>query len=434
MTDNSAPADQVQLHTEHCLLRPFRQADRERLAEIANDRRISRNLTDAFPYPYTLSDADDWIAETGRHDPPRHFAIEVDGVLAGGIGADPQTGEKRHVVAVGYWLAPSHWGRGYATEALAAMVEYVFVTFPGVQRLEASVYGWNPASGRVMEKCGFRKEATFRKRVIKDDEVTDEHIYRLLRQEVGQSPVFDTSPHDGVTGIDETPLYETFAEEYENHAAESPYNAYYDRPAVLELLGDVDGSRVLDVGCGPGFYAEELVARGADVVGFDASPKMVDLAGRRVGDGAEFRVHDLSQPLDWLEDETFDAAVAALVIHYVDNRREAFSEIYRVLKPGGHAVVSTHHPTLDWLRTGGSYFAEGIIEERWSRGWEMRYWRMPLSVVANEMTGAGFLIERLVEPTAVPELGEVDPEHFEELTTEPHFICFRLVKPEGEVR
>lgn len=91
-------------------------------------------------------------------------------------------------------------------------------------------------------------------------------------------------------------------------------------------------------------------------------------------------------------------------------------------------VVSTHHPTLDWLRTGGSYFAEGIIEERWSRGWDMRYWRMPLAVTADEMTDAGFLIERIVEPTAVPELAELDPAEYQKLTTEPRFICFRLVK------
>lgn len=63
--------------------------------------------------------------------------------------------------------------------------------------------------------------------------------------------------------------YDAFAAEFEAHARDSPYNAYYDRPAVLKLLGDVRGRRVLDAGCGPGFYAEELVRRGADVVAFD---------------------------------------------------------------------------------------------------------------------------------------------------------------------
>jgi SAM-dependent methyltransferase len=56
--------------------------------------------------------------------------------------------------------------------------------------------------------------------------------------------------------------YDVFADEYEDHAATAPYNALYDRPATLRLLGDVGGQRVLDAACGPGFYLEELRARG----------------------------------------------------------------------------------------------------------------------------------------------------------------------------
>jgi ribosomal-protein-alanine N-acetyltransferase len=54
----------MQLKTERCLLRPFTNDDRDRLAAIANDRRISKNLTDQFPYPYTTEDADEWIELT----------------------------------------------------------------------------------------------------------------------------------------------------------------------------------------------------------------------------------------------------------------------------------------------------------------------------------------------------------------------------------
>lgn len=173
----------MELRTERCLLRPFTLEDRFRLAEIANDRRISRNLTDAFAYPYRLDDADTWIDEIRRHDPRRHFAIEVGGKLIGGIGTEPKTGEKGHVASVGYWLESGHWGRGLATEALTAIVEYTFETFPRIRRLEASVYGWNSASGRVLEECGFRREATLRAAVRKDGEVTDELIYSLMRQD-----------------------------------------------------------------------------------------------------------------------------------------------------------------------------------------------------------------------------------------------------------
>jgi SAM-dependent methyltransferase len=226
------------------------------------------------------------------------------------------------------------------------------------------------------------------------------------------------------------PLFDHFAKEYELHASDGAYNALYDRPAVLELLGDVRGQRVLDAGCGPGLYAEELVARGAEVVGFDQSPEMVRLARRRVGDRLHVRVHDLESPLDWLDDRSFDAALAALVIHHVDDRTGALRELHRVLRPGGRLVVSTHHPTSDWLRLGGSYFAVEPIEEDWHEGrWHVRYWRAPLQRTWEEFTDAGFLIDRLIEPLPQPEMADRFPEDHARLRREPAFIAFRLLKP-----
>lgn len=83
--------------------------------------------------------------------------------------------------------------------------------------------------------------------------------------------------------------YDQMGDGYRQHAQDGPYNAHYDRPAVLAALGPVAGRRVLDAGCGPGLYAAALLAAGAEVVGFDASPAMVDLARRRVGPRAHRR-------------------------------------------------------------------------------------------------------------------------------------------------
>jgi 2-polyprenyl-3-methyl-5-hydroxy-6-metoxy-1,4-benzoquinol methylase len=91
------------------------------------------------------------------------------------------------------------------------------------------------------------------------------------------------------------PQYEKFADEFLEHAADGFYNAYIDRPACLDLLGDVAGKHVLDAACGPGLYAAELVARGARVTGFDQSTRMISLCRDRVPTG-EFRVHDLAEP------------------------------------------------------------------------------------------------------------------------------------------
>jgi ubiquinone/menaquinone biosynthesis C-methylase UbiE len=227
----------------------------------------------------------------------------------------------------------------------------------------------------------------------------------------------------------EGPMFDAFAEDYLEHARDSAYNAHYDRPAVMAMVGAVGGLRVLDVGCGPGLYAGEFVARGARfVLGIDASAEMVRLASERVRGPVEFRRHDLAEPLDWLDDGAFDLAVMALVLHHVEDRRSALLEIARVLRPGGRLVVSTHHPTSDWLRQGGSYFTVARVTERWSRGWLVSYWRQPLEATCAEFTDAGFLIEALREPTPSQAFRQRDPDAAERLSVEPGFIVFGLVK------
>lgn len=224
-------------------------------------------------------------------------------------------------------------------------------------------------------------------------------------------------------------MYEPFAAAYAEHAERSPYNAYYDRPAVLKLLGNVRGKRVLDAACGPGLYAAELLDRGADVVAFDASPTMIDLAIDRVGSQADLRVHDLAAPLRWLEDATFDLIVVALAINYVDERVAALRELRRVLKTSGALVLSTTHPTSDWVRLGGSYFSVERVQESLRRAcdWPVRAWRRPLTAICDDFHAAGFLIERLLEPRPAAEMAKLYPEEFEQLEGAPAFIAFRLV-------
>lgn len=222
------------------------------------------------------------------------------------------------------------------------------------------------------------------------------------------------------------PQYDEFADAFLEHAEAGLFNAYYDRPACLQLLGDVAGQRVLDAACGPGLYAEALAARGAEVIGFDQSPRMVELAGRRVP-RATFRVHDLADPLRWLADASVDAVLLALAIEYVDDRVAALSELRRVLRPGGALVMSRQHPTADWLYHGGSYFDARVIEETWSRGWRVRYWLSPLQQTCDELADAGFLIERVREPRPIRTAADIDREEYDRLCREPGFIVFRAV-------
>lgn len=226
--------------------------------------------------------------------------------------------------------------------------------------------------------------------------------------------------------IGQVPQYDVFADGYLEHAAHGIYNAHYDRPACLDLLGEVRGKRILDVACGPGLYAEELVKRGAEVVGFDQSPRMIELCRQRVPQG-EFRVHDLASPLDWLTDDSFDLVLFALAYEYVDDRIAALKELRRVLKSSGALVLSRQHPTSDWLANGGSYFETRVIEETWSKGWHLRYWLSPLQRTCDEFNRAGFLIEKLIEPQPTNEAANIDADTYERLQMAPGFIAFRLV-------
>lgn len=235
--------------------------------------------------------------------------------------------------------------------------------------------------------------------------------------------------HPDITSI--SSIYNAIARDFELHATGSVYNAYYDRPAVLSLLPDVQGKRVLDIGCGPGLYAAWLIEHGAQVVGFDISEEMVERARQRVGERGRFYQHDISQPLSFAADASFDVAVAPLMIHHVTARVTALREVARVLTAEGCLIVSTSHPFADWMRHGGSYFATELVQDAWKRSsqtFQMPFWRVSLTTLCDEFSQAGFFIDRLLEPQPMPKAAEIDPETYRQLMEQPSFIAFRLRK------
>jgi SAM-dependent methyltransferase len=196
---------------------------------------------------------------------------------------------------------------------------------------------------------------------------------------------------------------------------------------VLDLAGDVRGLRVLDLGCGAGHLAAELVDRGAQVVGVDGSARLLRHAGTRLGDGVELHRHDLEEPLRFAGDASFDGVVAALALHHLDARAQLLAEVVRVLRPGGWFVVSTHHPTADRRRVGGSYLAHERAALPLASGrFAVPAWRMPLQDLLGELTAPGLVLDRLVEPRPRPELAATEPETYERLCSEPAFIALRL--------
>ncbi len=227
--------------------------------------------------------------------------------------------------------------------------------------------------------------------------------------------------------------YDILAEAYAERINTKPHNAYYERPATLSLLPEVQGQRVLDAGCGPGVYAVWLVEHGAQVVACDGNHKMVQLARERVGNKARVLLADLEEPLVFAATDSFDLIVAPLVMDYLKDWAAVFTEFYRILVPGGILVFSFEHPFNNYFdhRENSNYFDIELVKYTW-RGFGKRVdvpsYRRPLGEVLNPLISAGFSLERILEPLPTEEFKAADPKDYEELMRSPGFLFIRAKK------
>ena len=157
--------------------------------------------------------------------------------------------------------------------------------------------------------------------------------------------------------------YDTIATRYASQIDARPWNALYERPNTLALLPDVNRKDVLDAGCGHGWYADWLARRGARVVGVDRSAAMVALARKRLAGRGRVIEGDISDLKGALPDGAFDIILCSLVLHYLPDLTEAFREWARLLRPGGIAVFSTHHPIHPESLLDPGYLQTELIEE-----------------------------------------------------------------------
>lgn len=163
-------------------LRPWREEDADALVRHANDYDVWKNLGDMFPHPYTRQDARRWLGGGLEGRSELSLAIDVGPQLAGGLGLKfPRDPIYRVTAEVGYWLGRTFWGRGIMARVVNAFVPWAFERYE-LERIEAGVFETNPASARVLEKCGFALESRQTRAVIKEGRVLDRLLYVRLRK------------------------------------------------------------------------------------------------------------------------------------------------------------------------------------------------------------------------------------------------------------
>ncbi|MCB0211317.1 MAG: class I SAM-dependent methyltransferase [Anaerolineae bacterium] len=223
--------------------------------------------------------------------------------------------------------------------------------------------------------------------------------------------------------------YQSIAGKYAQIVDRQPANAYYERPAVLSLLPPLAKAAVLDAGCGSGWYAEYLTQQGAVVTSFDMNAEFVALTQARVGNRATVLQANLVEPLDFADDGTFDLIVASLVMHYLKDWQPTLREFYRVLKPTGKLVFSTHHPFMDWkIFEREDYFAVDLLDDEWANVGKVQFYRRPLTLMSHDLQAAGFVIERLLEPQPTQDHWQADPKQAARFNTHPWFLIIRAIK------
>lgn len=162
-------------------LAPIHRKEAPTLAQLANNKKIWDNMRDYMPYPYALNDAYTFLEQIAENPSLTVLGIKLNGKLCGVIGLNRQTDIYRHSAEVGYWIGEEYWGKGIATVALGLISYYAFNELR-LERIYSSVFEYNPASMRVLEKNGFLKEGTGIRSALKNGKLWNEHRYALLKE------------------------------------------------------------------------------------------------------------------------------------------------------------------------------------------------------------------------------------------------------------
>ncbi len=272
-------------------------------------------------------------------------------------------------------------------------------------------------------------------------------------EEIPDRWLFRAGPMEGITAADVRRGWDDIATWWvSRYSSKGDVNReWVIDPALLRILGDVRGRKVLDAGCGTGYLSRILAKAGARVVGVDVSRRLLETARAeqdRERLAIRYRLGDLAR-LPRFRDGTFDIAVSNVVLQDVLRLRIAVREIHRVLRPGGRFVFSITHPAFE-APVPGRWVIEPADSERIEHRRGMLvdryfdraavYWgpagkplavgfHRPLRDYFEALHGAGFVVSRLEEPLPLPEALRRFPRDFRDMLRLPNFLIVEAVKP-----
>lgn len=168
----------LHIRTERLQLRAFHAGDASRFRELASDWDVAR-MTSDIPHPLSEADAERWLRPSGGE---ARFALERDGHLIGGAGYFRRASG---AAELGFWLGRAFWGQGFATEAVKAVVAHGF-TVGAHRAFTSSHFADNPASRRVLLKCGFERSGVGRIWSLARGVEVEAEYYWLTRERAEQ--------------------------------------------------------------------------------------------------------------------------------------------------------------------------------------------------------------------------------------------------------
>ena len=154
----------------------------ETIQRLANNHAIAINTRDAFPYPYTIEDADTFLKAATNGVLGNVYGIYDGNTFVGCCSLIPQQDVHCINAEIGYWIGEPYWNKGYATETVKRLLNIAFKEL-NLLRVYASIFEYNRASMRVLEKNGFQKEAIIKASIIKGGKIVDEHLYSIRKDE-----------------------------------------------------------------------------------------------------------------------------------------------------------------------------------------------------------------------------------------------------------